>query len=274
MAPGEGTGDIESGKFDGKIPYVRVGRGNQRLVYFSGGGAFLTAVDADGLARGKAKARLLAPNQTMYILGYPRGLRAGFELDDLASELAGTIRNHLGRSTIIGNSFGGMIAIAYAAKFPDLTEKFVLTNSAYAFSPGFVDTLQEIVKLGERGKVFSAVLKMNDLISRPWLRGLANVGTWLSWPRAKRKLNPISELTNALGSAMSAAESLKAHLPAIKARAVVIGGTADKAHSEALFRETASLIPGAKLVLFPGFGHEMEMEHGKEFRDALQENLG
>nr|MDO8086882.1 alpha/beta hydrolase [Candidatus Sigynarchaeum springense]MDO8116139.1 alpha/beta hydrolase [Candidatus Sigynarchaeota archaeon] len=273
MAVAGSTQEIEWGKFDGRIPYVKVGSGPQKLVYFSGGGAFLTSVDADPITRGKAKAKLLTSNQTIYILGYPRNLPARVSLEDIANELAKAIQNHLGKSIIIGNSFGGLVAIAFAKNYPELTEKLILTNCAYTYSHEFIKYLQQIIKLGENGKVLSIFLKMNDLIANPWSRSLANIATVLPWARIKKKLNPITELTNALRTVMSETEYLKACLPFIKASTVIIGGTADKAHSAALFRETASLIPNAKLVLFPGYGHEMEMEHGAEFREAFQKSL-
>jgi pimeloyl-ACP methyl ester carboxylesterase len=273
MSKKENTEDIEWGVFDGKIPYVKVGSGAQRLVYFSGGGALLSSVGSDPIGRGRAKKKLLTPDQTMYILGYPRDVSGCLSLENFADMLAHAIQDHLGKSIIIGNSFGGLIAIIFAAKHPDLTEKLIITNAAYSNSPKFIVELQKIMKLGKRGKVLLMLLKMNFLIINPWLRGIENIATILSWPRIKKRLNPISEFIKPLASAISSQDSLKAYLPQIKAKTVIIGGTADKAHSEALFRETASLIPGAKLVLFPGYGHEMETEHGEEFREAFQKSL-
>ena len=209
----------------------------------------------------------------MYILGYPQDSIGDMSLENYADKLAKTIQDHLGKSIIIGNSFGGLVAIIFAAKYPALTERLIITNAAYAFSPKFIIELQKIMSLGEQGKVLLMLVKMNFLITNPWLRGISNIAQILSWPWAKKRLNPISEFTNPLRSAVSSQDSLKDYLPSIKARTVIIGGTADKAHSEALFRETASLIPSATLVLFPGYGHEMETEHGEEFREAFQKSL-
>ncbi len=269
----DNTEDIEWGVFDGKIPYVKVGNGPQRLIYFSGGGALLSSVDSEAIARGRSKKKLLTSDQTMYILGYPHVSISNESLEFFANELAQTIQDHLGKSIIIGNSFGGLVAIIFAAKHPDLTERLIITNAAYAYSPKFITELQKIMKLGEQGRVLLMLVKMNFLITSPWLRGIANLATIFSWPRLKNQINPISEFINPLKTAVSSQESLKAYLPRIKAKTVIIGGTADKAHSETLFRETASLIPGAKLVLFPGYGHEMETEHGEVFREAFQKIL-
>ncbi len=47
----------------------------------------------------------------------------------------------------------------------------------------------------------------------------------------------------------------------------MIAGAEDPFYTEALFRETAAGIPGARLVLYPGMGHPA---HGKRFaRDVL-----
>jgi pimeloyl-ACP methyl ester carboxylesterase len=273
MSNGENTGDIESGKLDGTIPYVKIGDGPKKLVYFSGGGAFLTSLDSDPIPRGRGKKKLLALDQTMYMLGYPRNQPSDVTLERIADELAQVIRKHLGQSTIIGNSFGGMIAIVFAANYPELTEKLILTNCAYALSPSFVIELQKMIRLGERGRILPMLIRMNDLLVDPWPRAMANVATVLSWPKFRKRMNPISDFINPLRSVISRPDSLKQYLPAIKADTVVIGGTADKAHSEALFRETVSLIPNARLMLFPGYGHEMETEHGEAFRVAFQNSL-
>ena len=56
-------------------------------------------------------------------------------------------------------------------------------------------------------------------------------------------------------------------LDEITAPTLVIAGTDDPFYTEALFRETAVGIPGAKLILYPGMGHPA---HGKQFaRDVL-----
>jgi pimeloyl-ACP methyl ester carboxylesterase len=273
MSNGEDTGDIESGKFDGKIPYVKVGNGPQRLVYFSGGGAFLTSLDSDPIPRGRGKKKMLTPDHTMYMLGYPRNQPSDVTVEKIADELAQVIRKHLGRSIIIGNSFGGMVAIAFAANYSDLTEKLILTNCAYALSPSYILELQKMIRLGERGRILSMLIRMNDLLVDSWPRAMTNVATILSWPKFRKRMNPISDFINPLRSVISRPDSLKQYLPTIKADTVIIGGTADKAVSEALFRETASLIPNAKLVLMSGFGHEMETEHGEAFRVAFQNSL-
>jgi len=86
-----------------------------------------------GASQGKEKLLKTEPNYVHPRLS--RGLPAGMSMEGLADELANAIREHLGKSIIIGNSFGGLVAIAFAAKYLDLTERLILTNSAYAFAP-------------------------------------------------------------------------------------------------------------------------------------------
>jgi pimeloyl-ACP methyl ester carboxylesterase len=64
------------------------------------------------------------------------------------------------------------------------------------------------------------------------------------------------------------AHDFRSRLHEITAPTLVVAGAEDPFYSEALFRETATGIPGAKLILYPGMGHPA---HGKQFaRDVLE----
>ena len=62
--------------------------------------------------------------------------------------------------------------------------------------------------------------------------------------------------------------NFKARLAEITAPTLVVAGERDPFYSAALFRETASGIPNARLILYPGMGHPAS---GKQFeRDVLR----
>jgi pimeloyl-ACP methyl ester carboxylesterase len=59
-----------------------------------------------------------------------------FTYDDLTEDVAGAIRNNCGsRATIVGESFGGTIAMQFAIRFPEMVERLVVVNSFPRFRP-------------------------------------------------------------------------------------------------------------------------------------------
>jgi len=51
----------------------------------------------------------------MYVLGYQQDLPPDTSIEQIAEDVAEVIENHIGTATIIGNSFGGLVAIPLAA---------------------------------------------------------------------------------------------------------------------------------------------------------------
>ena len=63
------------------------------------------------------------------------------------------------------------------------------------------------------------------------------------------------------------AHDFRGRLHEISAPTLVVAGADDPFYTEALFRETAAGIPGARLVLYPRMGHPAQ---GRQFaRDVL-----
>src|SRR5262245_54182153 len=59
-----------------------------------------------------------------------------FTYDDLTGDVAAIIRNNgQSRATIVGESFGGTIALQFAIRFPEMVERLVVVNSFPRFRP-------------------------------------------------------------------------------------------------------------------------------------------
>jgi len=253
-----------------KIPFLKVGTGPKILVYLRGGPDLLLSVIANPVANGKSKQKLITADHTMYVLGYQRDLPPDTSIEQIADDFAEVIEKCIGKATIIGNSFGGLVALPLAANHPAIVNKLVLTASAYQFSPSFVERLNKWLELGEAGKILKLAVKMNDFYNSFSMRTLLKLMTIFSWPKNRKKLNPVSTAINVFRNALEHNGELVKYLPSIQAETVILGGTKDIVFSQELYQETASLIPHASLVLFPGFGHEMADEHPKTYRRELQ----
>src|SRR5262245_19317138 len=59
-----------------------------------------------------------------------------FTYDDLTDDVAAIINKvGAGRAIIVGESFGGTVAMQFAIRFPDLVERLVVVNSFPRFHP-------------------------------------------------------------------------------------------------------------------------------------------
>jgi pimeloyl-ACP methyl ester carboxylesterase len=74
-----------------------------------------------------------------------------------------------------------------------------------------------------------------------------------------------------LAAAASAADRTKA-LGGVRVPTTVIHGDADPLVNVSGGRATAEAVPGAKLVIFPGMGHDLPRELWPEIIDAITEN--
>ena len=101
----------------------------------------------------------------------------GFELEgdvrrhQLPAPLDETVRDE--PVALVGNSYGGFVALDFAARRPDLVEKLVLLDAPlmdHDFSPEFMEYVKEEERLIEAGDLDAAV----ELNLAFWCPGIAN----------------------------------------------------------------------------------------------------
>ncbi len=186
-----------------------------------------------------------------------------FGMDGQVHDLAALL--HGRRAVVVGHSYGGNVALATAARHPDLVAGVVVYESPMSWEPWWPGTTAGSVAVAsqEQGTAEAAELFMRRLIGdRRWeelpertravrrAEGAALVGE-LSDLRANRPWHP---------------DDL--HLP------VVVGcGTKGAAHHQTGMARMAELIPGATLVRLEGCRHDAPTSHPAEFFHQLVEPL-
>jgi len=154
----------------------------------------------------------------------------------------------VGRFRLFGASQGGQLAAAIAAKHPDRVEALVLY--------GMCASGRDLAPPEVRDSVVA-------LVRAHWGLGLkALAGAFITDPAAE-DVAAFARFQRASASAAVAARLLedyydtdiRALLPAIRARTVVLHREADKGTRFELGREVAALIPGAALIPLPGSSH-------------------
>ncbi len=193
----------------------------------------------------------------------PPGLRAA-RLDHDAGDVV-ALREAIGlrRWDVLGHSWGGGVAMLAAERDPDGVRRLVLVNAVGATSAwlaGLHAAALERLDAGDR-----AVLQHIDpaalLAPDPSVHSAYSRAMYPAW-FADRELAamfspPRSESrTGAADSARIRAEGYdwRTAIRAIRAPTLVMHGERDLLPPE-IARETASLIPSARLTLVPGAGH-------------------
>lgn len=187
---------------------------------------------------------------------------AGYTLEDMSDDAAALL-DHLGvdRAHIVGGSMGGMIAQVFAARHAARTRSlgviFSSNNRAMLPPPGpkqLLSLLQRPAGTGQEAIVANAI-RVSKLIGSPGFpvaEDKMRADALESYERSYYPAGIGRHFAAILGSG-----SLHRYDRQISAPTVVIHGKADKLMRPSGGRAIARAIPGARLVLFDGMGHEL-----------------
>ena len=187
---------------------------------------------------------------------------AGYTLEDMADDAAALL-DHLGldRAHVVGGSMGGMIAQVFAARHAGRTRSlgviFSSNNRALLPPPGPRQLLALLQKPADtsRDAVIANTIRMTRIIGSPGFpvpEDKARADAIESYERSYCPAGVGRQFAAILGSG-----SLLPYNRQTSAPTVVIHGKADKLMRPSGGRAIARAIPGARLVLFDGMGHEL-----------------
>ncbi len=242
------------------IPYNRLGNGPRPLVVFQGlypDNAPFSGPLGALLLHGFA---FLGRDFTVFVMNRRRGLGQGATLADMADEYAAAIRSELPTPIdVLGMSTGGSIAHEFAARHPALVRHLVLYSSACRMSDEgrlFQRGLAELAGRGQWADFWAEGFGFMFLPHAGAGRTMTRPVVWLIRVVASIFGHPPPNRTDFLVQ-VAAEDAFDFHdrLHEIGAPTLVIGGERDPFYSPELFRETATGIPNARLVLIPNAGH-------------------
>jgi pimeloyl-ACP methyl ester carboxylesterase len=197
------------------------------------------------------------------------------------------------KADIVGHSTGGMIATRYALLYPDQTQKLVMVNPI-----GLEDWKAMGVPWRSVDQLYERELKLSAEGVRKYQEHTYYVGRWK--PEYDRWVDMLAGLNNGPGHKIVAWNSALIYdmiytqpvvyeLPNLKVPTLLLIGDADTTatgsdiappevkakvgHYNVLGKQAAKLIPGAKLIEFPGMGHAPQMEDPVGFNKVLIEEL-
>ena len=216
------------------------------------------------------------PTRTQLMLRDQRG--AAYSLDDMARDAAGLLEHlGLGPAHVVGVSMGGMIAQLLAIHFP-----------------ARVRSLVSIMSTTGNRRVGQAHPRMwFRLLRRPahdregylaeFVESFQAIGS-PDYPADPTELRALAERcyergVHPAGTARQLAAVLTAHdrtalLRELSVPATVIHGTADLLVTPSGGRATAEAIPGARLMLLPGMGHDLPRSLWPRIIEAIAQTAG
>lgn len=203
----------------------------------------------------------LVPRLLRSFLGLP--CPSVYRLEDMADDAAALL-DHLGidRAHIVGASMGGMIAQIFAARHPARTAGLGIifsSNNSAMLPPPAPKALLSLIKGpspdSPREVIVENSIRVSKIIGSPGYRKSdkqMRIDAIEAYERAYYPQGIARHFAAILGSG-----SLGRYDKQICAPTVVIHGRADKLMRPAGGRAIAAAIPGARLVLFDGMGHDL-----------------
>jgi proline iminopeptidase len=205
---------------------------------------------------------------------------ASYTLDENVEDME-ALRRHLGLGPIvsIGTSYGGMVAMAHAARYPEAVSHLVLIVTAS--HGGFIPRAQAIVR--ERGtaeqqavceKVWAGAFQSAEEMRHYYavmgpMYALSHDAVAGEAGRARTIHSP-EPLNRAFGpEGFLRRFDLRPELPRITAPTLVLAGRHDWICPVEFSEEIARLIPGADLRVFERSSHSIRSDEPQAMVDAI-----
>ena len=260
----EGTVKLSTGQMD----YVCFGRGQRQLVMLPGLGDALRSVRGTAVPMALLY-RIFSRDFTVWMFSRKRPLEAGCTTRDLARDQKDAM-DVLGidRADVFGVSMGGMIAQHLAIEFPEKVGKLVLAVTCAQPNPILEESIGEWVALAERG---DAAGFMDSNLRRIYSDGYYRKNKWMA-PIVGRLTKPKSYDRFFIQASACLTHDAYEKLALIHAPTLVIGGEQDLALGAEPSRQIAAAIPGARLHMYPQWGHGA-YEEAKDFNSLVLDFL-
>jgi pimeloyl-ACP methyl ester carboxylesterase len=270
------------------------GPANGRTAVLLHGKNFCGATWDDSIkALSTAGYRVVAPDQIGFCTSSkPASYQYSFQqLATNTHALLGSLG--IAKAAIVGHSTGGMLGTRYALQYPQSTDELVLVNPI-----GLEDWKAMGVPWRSVDQWYQRELKLSAEGICKYEQSTYYVGRWK--PEYDRWVDMLAGLNKGPGHERVAWNSALIYdmiftqpvfyeLPNLKVPTVLMIGDADTTaigsdiappevkakigHYDVLGKQAAKLIPGARLVEFPGKGHAPQMEDPVGFNKALVEQL-
>lgn len=186
------------------------------------------------------------------------------------------------RPIVLGQSFGGFVALSIASRYPDFTSGIVLFDTSPAWTGGYdLDALERLVG-GEYGKELREIAykESTGTATTAELKRFEQEIMPLYWHQGFRPEyivdlygNPLvnMDIATYMMGTLSKEYDMRSRLSEIKVPALVLQGRYDWVTPMSGAMEMAHRIPNAQIHVFEQSGHMVFMEEPEELVAVLKE---
>lgn len=246
------------------MDYIRFGSGKQTLIMLPGLGDGLRTMKGTALPMALLY-RVYAKDYTVYAFSRKTSLPEQYTTRDMARDQRKAM-DALGirRADLFGISMGGMIAQHFAADYPERVNKLILAVTCSRPNPILTESVTEWLEQARQGD-HRALMDSN--VKRIYTEQYYQRSKWLI-PITGKLTKPKSYDRFFVQAQACLNHDAYDRLPFILAPTLVVGGGKDNTLGVEASREIALQIPGAKLRIYPEYGHGV-YEEAKTFHTGL-----
>jgi 3-oxoadipate enol-lactonase len=173
-------------------------------------------------------------------------------------------------STLMGNGFGGTIALAFALAHPERIAKLVLCDAAAGFPPEGRNAFAEMAqRVADSGLGSIAEIAAKRVFSPAYLTAHPE-----RVEERKKVLLEIDPKAFQAACRILQETDLMPLLHHLKLPTLVVCGQFDQATPPALNKQIVEKVAGARYVELPGCGHCPPLEQPEQFLTAINEFVG
>jgi 3-oxoadipate enol-lactonase len=168
-------------------------------------------------------------------------------------------------ATVLGNGYGGFVALQMAIRHPGIASRFILADSGAAFSEPGREAFRNMAA-ASRAKGLAAItdVAMRRLFAPEFQESHPD----LMADRRAAFLKTDPEVFRAACEALAALD-LRPELAKVKVPVLVVVGEHDEATPPPMSHELAALLPQAHLEIIPGCAHVPQLQSPRLFLDAI-----
>ena len=173
-------------------------------------------------------------------------------------------------SVLIGNGFGGTVALAFALAHPERISKLVVSDAAAGFPQEGRDAFAVMAqKVADGGLGSIAEIAAKRVFSPAYLAAHPE-----KIEERKKVLMGIDPKAFQAACRILQETDLVPLLHHMKVPTIVVCGEFDQATPPALNKQIVEKVPGAKYVELPGCGHCPPLEQAEQFLAAIKDFVG
>jgi pimeloyl-ACP methyl ester carboxylesterase len=169
-------------------------------------------------------------------------------------------------AVLLGNGFGGTVALAFALAHPERISRLVVSDAAAAFPPEGRKQFEIMAaKVAEGGLGAVAEIAAKRVYSPAYLTAHPEL-----IEERKRVLMGIEPRAFQHACQILQEADLEPQLPRLKLPTLVVCGEFDQATPPVLNKVIAEKVEGARYIELPGCGHCPPLEQPEQFLDAIK----